>query len=119
MNNDLYESLSNFLKEEKMTLNLTKVSDNEFWLDGPEKKITVKILIDTKARKILYDVYSVIDIMHLKERTLKEKEQNIFIQEEHRRWNTAKILEEVWMVVDELGLWSEKNKYSLKEAKLI
>jgi hypothetical protein len=116
---DLYQNLWNFMKKEKLALNLSKGSDGEFWLDGPEKKITVKILLDVPSRKILYDVYSVIDAMHLREKTLKQNEENEYIQEEHRRWKTAEVLEEVWLVIDAMILWSQKNNYSINETKLI
>jgi hypothetical protein len=119
MESDLYQNLLNFMKKEKLTLNLSKNSDQELWLDGPEKKITVKILIDAMAHEISYDVYSVIDARHLREKTLRDTEKNVYIQEEHRRWKTAEVLEEVWMIIDEMEIWSEKNKYLLKEAELI
>jgi hypothetical protein len=119
MENDLFQDLLKFMKREKLTLNLSKISDQELWLDGPEKKITVKILIDAITHEISYDVYSIIDSRHLREKTLKDTEKNVYIQEENRRWKTAEVLEEVWMVIDEMKIWSEKNKYFIKEAKLI
>jgi hypothetical protein len=116
---DLYQHLKTFIKQEKLSLSLSKGSNEEIWLDGPEKKITAKILQDTAARTIAYDVYSVIDAMHLKDRTLKESEQNEYIQEEHRRWKTAEVLEEIWMIIDAMTLWSQTNNYRIKEAELI
>jgi len=119
MESDLYQNLLNFIKREKLTLNLSKISDQELWLDGPEKKITVKILIDANEHVISYDVYSIIDSRHLREKTLKDTERNVYLQEEHRRWKTAEVLEDVWMIIDEIEIWSEKNKYIIKEAELI
>lgn len=117
--NDFYDELLKFMEREKLILNLSKSSNEECWLDGPEKKIAVKILIDPIAHEILYDVYSAIDHMHLKEAKLKDVEQNEFIEEEHRRWKTAQVLEEIWLILDYIMLWCTKNRYILKERKMI
>lgn len=107
------------MKSEGLTLTISKPSENEFWLDGPEKKIAAKFFINTKSNEILYDVYSTIENTHLKAETLKDVQQNEFIEEENRRWKTAMALEEIWLVIDALKLWSEKNNFTLKETELI
>jgi hypothetical protein len=119
MQDGLYQDIIDFMKKEKLTLNLSKISDREFWLDGPEKKITVKILVDTKAHEVLYDVYSVIEHIHIKEEKVKDVEQNEFIEEDYRRWKIAELLEEIWLVIDNISLWCQKNKYLLKETELL
>lgn len=119
MENDLYQEIINFKNQENLSVNLSKVSNEEFWIDGPEKKIAVKILFHPQTHEILYDVYSVIDQMHLKERKVKDVVQNEFIEEEHRRWKTAEVLEEIWLILDAVKLWCKKNKYTLKDTEMI
>jgi hypothetical protein len=119
MEDNLYQELMMFMKRENLSLKLSKVSNEEFWFDGPEKKIAVKILINLQTREILYDVYSVIDRIHLKERKIKDVEQNEYIEEEHRRWKTAQVLEEIWLILDDIMLWCRHHQYTLKETEMI
>ncbi len=117
--NNLVSDLLDFIKKEKIKIKLSKVSDMEFWLDSPDKSITVKFLIDSNAREILYDVYSVEHEVHLKEETIKDVEKLESIAEEDRKWKVAETIEDIWLILDEVEIWARKNKFNLREKEMI
>jgi len=116
---DLVSDLLDFIKKEKIKIELSKDSDTEFWLDSLDKSITVRFIIDVKTRQIYYDVYLKEYEIHLKEETIKDVEKLEFIAEEHRKWKVAEAIEDIWLIIDEAEIWAQKNKYNIKEKKLI
>jgi len=116
---NLVSDLLDFIKREKIKIELSKDSDTEFWLDSPDKSITVRFIIDVKARQIFYDVYSTEYEVHLKEETIKDVEKLEFIAEEHRKWKVAEAIEDIWLILDEVEIWAQKNRFNIKEKELI
>jgi hypothetical protein len=119
MKTDLDVNLLDYIKKENIDINLSKVSNSELWFDRPEESITVRIVIDNENQKILYDVYSIADSMHLKAKTLKDVERLEYIAEEDRKWKGAEYVENIWLIIDEISLWAQKNNYTLREEELI
>jgi hypothetical protein len=119
METDLVSNLLVFLKEEKIKMELRKTSDSEFWLESPDGSLTAKFVMDNKAHKILYDVYSTEYYVHLKEETVRDVETLDFIAEEHRKWKLEKAVENMWLVLDEIKFWAQKNKFEIKETEMI
>ncbi len=115
----LISDLSEFIKKEKIDIQLSKDSNTEFWLDTPDKSITIRFIIDIRSKQIFYDVYSTEYEIHLKEETLKDVEKLEFIAEEHRRWKIAEFIENIWLILDEVEIWAKKNDFSIKEKELI
>jgi len=116
---NLISDLLDFIKKEKIKIKLSKVSDTEFWLDSPDKTITVKFLIDRNSQEILYDVYSVEHEIHLKEDTIKDVERLESIAEENHKWKDAEVIEDIWLILDEVEIWARKNKFNIKQKELI
>lgn len=116
---NLVSDLLEFIKKEKIDLKLSKNSNTEFWLDSPDESITVRFEIDIKSKHIFYDVYSVEYEVHLKEETLKDVEKLEFIAEEHRRWKAAEVIENIWLILDEVEIWTQKNNFIMKEKELL
>ena len=119
MENDFNLNLVNFLQKENIDMNLSKISNSEFWLDNTDRSITVRIIIDDKTKKILYDVYSINSNMHLNEKTIKDVKTLEYIAEENREWNAAETIENIWLILDEITLWADKNNFDLREEKLL
>jgi len=119
METGLILSVLNFLREEKIKMELQKSSDSEFWLESPDRSLTAKFVIDNNAREILYDVFSAEYDVHLKEETVRDVEKLDFIAEEHRNWKLEEAVENLWLVLDEIKLWAQKNKFDVKEKEMI
>jgi hypothetical protein len=119
MKSNLISLLMDFINEEKIDLSLSEDSSSEFWLDDPQEYITVKFKVDIPKHEILYDVYSPEYSVHLKEETIKDVENLEFIAEENRRWRMAEIIEEIWLILDQIKLWAEQNNLLLMEKELI
>jgi len=117
--NDLISTLLNFIKKEKIKTTISKDSDTEFWLDNPDDSIVVKFVIDSVKREILYDVYSTDYEEHLKVDTIRDIEQQVFIVEENRKWKAVEGVEELWLILDEVEIWAQKNKFQIKEKEMI
>ena len=92
---------------------------SEFWLDDKLGEILVKFKIDIPKHELLYDVYSPKYIVHLKEETIKDVENLEYIAEENRKWKIAETIENIWLILDQIKLWAEKNRYSNKQKKLV
>lgn len=119
MKNDLVSNLLDFLKKEKIKMELRKISDPEFWLESPDESITAKFVIDDNAREILYDVYSTEYYVHLKEETIRDVETLDFIAEEHRQWKFVETVENIWLILDRIKLWARKKDFKLRETEMI
>jgi hypothetical protein len=111
--------LKNFIQKEKFDFTISEESPYDFWLDEPQGFVTVRFRIDEPHRDILYDVYSPDYSIHLKEETLKDTERLEFIAEEQRRWKMAEIIEDVWLILDQIKLWARQNNFNVKEKQLI
>ena len=119
METNLIPELLKFLKKEKIEIKLRKISDSEFWLESPDKSITAKFVIDNDAREILYDIFSVEHDVHLKEEKIRDVEKIDFIAEEHKKWKLVETVEDFWLILDEIKIWAQKNKYQVKEKEMI
>lgn len=120
MGTDLVPNLLNFLKKEKIKINLREVSNSEFWLEAPDGSVTAKFIIDENAHKILYDIFSTEYDTHLKEETIRDVKEIDFIAEEDlRNWKLVGTVENLWLVLDAVKLWALKNKFEIEEKDMI
>lgn len=119
MKTDLISDLLDFLTKEKMKIELRRTSDSEFWLESPRKSLVARFIIDDKAREILYDIFSPAHDVHLKEETIRDVERIDSIAEDHKEWKLEENVENLWLVLDEIKLWAQKNKYEVREEKII
>lgn len=116
---DLVLTLSAFLKEEKIKMELREVSNSEFWLESPNGFMAVRFFVDENAHQILYDVFSPKYDTHLKEETLRDVERLDLIVEDTGRWEYEKPIEDFWLILDCVKLWAQKNKFEIKEKEII
>jgi len=119
MKNNLIPILTEFIKKEKIDLSISKDNTSEFWLDDKDNSITVRFKINDPEHEIFYDVYSPKYSVHLKEETLKDVENLEFIAEENRKWKIAQIIEDIWLILDQIKIWTIQNNYNLIEKQLV
>ena len=119
MRNDLISVIKKFIDTEKINLSVSKDTISDFWLDDKDQSVTMRLKINTLDHEILYDVYSPKFLIHLNEKTIRDVERNEYIAEEKRQWNMSEIIEDMWLILDEIKLWAMKHSFSIKEKKLI
>jgi hypothetical protein len=119
METDIISSLLSFIKKEKIQVKLQKKSDSEFWLESPDKSVVAKFNIDNNSRNVLYDVFATEYDVHLKEKTVRDVEKIDFVAEEHKKWKLAEAVEDIWLVLDEIKLWTKKNNFKIAEQEMI
>jgi hypothetical protein len=119
MEDDLISVLNKFMQKEKIDLTISKDNLSEFWLDDILGSITVKFKVDIPSHEIFYDVYSPEYSVHLKEETLEDVKHLEYIAEENRQWKIAEIIEDIWLILDKIKLWAEKNNFRITEKKLV
>jgi len=119
MEKKLIPTLTDFIKKEKIDLSISEDNPYEFWLDDKSGAITVRFEINNLQNEIFYDVYSPEFSIHLKEETLKDVEYLESLAEENRRWEMVKIIEDIWLILDEIKIWAMKNNFNLMEKDLI
>ena len=119
MNTTLLPMIVKFIKKEHIDLLISKDNSNEFWLDNKFGSITVKFKINNPKHEILFDVYSPEYFVHLKEETIKDVERLEYLAEEHRRWKLAEIIEDIWLILDQIKLWAIQNNFNVVEKELI
>ncbi|PNX52162.1 MAG: hypothetical protein BV456_00320 [Thermoplasmata archaeon M8B2D] len=117
--NNLIGLIKDFMKKEKINFSVSEDNPSEFWLDDSNGSITIRFKLDANNHEILYDVYSPEFSVHLKEETLKDVENLEFLAEENRKWKIAEIIEDVWLIIDQIRLWAFQNNYRLLEKQLI
>lgn len=119
MKNNLIPIVTDFMKREKIDLSISEDNSSEFWLDDTSGSITVRFKVDSPKHEIFYDVYSPELSVHLKEETLKDVERLEFLAEENRRWKIAEIVENIWLILDQIKIWARQNNFNLTEKQLI
>ena len=119
MMNKLIPTLEDFMKKENINMTISEDNPYEFWLDDTLGSITVRFKVDALRHKILYDVYSPKFSVHLNEKTLKDVEKLEFLAEENREWRIAEIIEDVWLILDEIKIWGKQNNFNITEEQLI
>lgn len=119
MKDNLIPIVTDFMKRENIDLSISKDNSSEFWLDDKSGSITVRFKVDDPKHQILYDVYSPEFSVHLKEETLKDVERLEFLAEENKRWNIAEIIENIWLILDQIKIWARQNNFDLIEKQLI
>ena len=119
MENNLIGLIKDFMKKEKINFSVSEDNPSEFWLDDSNGSITIRFKLNAPKHEILYDVYSPEFSVHLKEETLKDVENLEFLAEENRKWNIAEIIEDIWLIIDQIRLWAFQNNYRLLEKQLI
>ena len=100
-------------------MKLRMISNSEFWLEGPYDFLTAKFHVDERNHQVLYDLFSPKYDVHLKEEILRDVEKLDAIMEEKGKWNYEKSIEDLWLVLDCIKLWAQKNRFGLKEKELI
>ena len=111
--------IKDFMKRERIDFSVSEDNISEFWLDDSKDSITVRFKLDAPKHEILYDVYSPEFSVHLKEETIKDVENLEFLAEENGIWKIAKIIEDIWLIIDQIRLWAFQNNYRLLEKQLI
>jgi hypothetical protein len=119
MKTNLISNLLDFLKEQRINMELRKTSNSDFWLESPDGFITIKFFINENKHEVQYDVFSPKYDVHLKEETLKDAERLDFIAEETRKWEYEKSIEDFLLILDCIKLWAQKNRFHTKETRLI
>ena len=119
LENNLLKLIKDFMKEEKINFSVSEDNSSEFWIDDSKGSITIRFRLDVPKHEILYDVYSPEFSVHLKEETIKDVENLEFLAEENRRWKIAEIIEDIWLIIDQIRLWAFQNNYRLLEKQLI
>jgi hypothetical protein len=116
---DLVSNILKFLRKERIKMKLRMISDSEFWLEGQYGFLTAKFSVDGENRQVLYDLFSPKYDVHLKEEDLRDVEKLDMIMEEKGKWNYEKSIEDLWLVLDNVKLWAQENKLSVREKDLI
>ena len=119
MSDNLVNIIRKFIENENLNLSISDNTNSEFWLDDREGNITVRFRINPSKNTIFYDIYAPKLLRHLKEKTLKDVEQLEFLAEEHRNWKMAETIEDIWIILDQIMIWTQQNNYYLKEEELI
>ena len=119
METDLVSNLLNFLREERIKMELRKTSDSEFWLESPDGFMTVRFFVDEGAHEIVYDVFSPKYDVYLKEETLRDVERLDLIAEETGKWEYEKSIEDFWWILDCIKMWARKKKFDVKEKEIM
>ena len=116
---DLAYTIKKFIEDEKINLSISDKNHSELWLDDREGNITVRFRILDSEHTIYYDIYAPKLLRHLKEENLKDVERLEFLAEEYRNWKMAESIEDIWLLLDQIMIWAEQNRYCLKEKELI
>ena len=114
----LARNLADFLKDEKIRMNLREISDSEFWLEGPYRFLTAGFFVDKVAHEITYDVFSPKYHLHLKEENLRGVKKLEYIVYEKARRDCERSIEDLWLVLDCVKIWAQKSGFSIKEKRL-
>jgi hypothetical protein len=115
----LVNNLADFLKDEKIRMNLREISDSEFWLEGPYRFLTVGFFVDKVAHEITYNVFSPKYHLHLKEESLRGVKKLEYIVDEKVRRDCEKSIEDLWLVLYCVRIWAQKSGFSIKEKRLV
>jgi hypothetical protein len=119
METDLTSNVLNFLKEEKIKMRFQKVSNSEFWLEAPCGFLTTKFYIDENNNEVSYDLFSPKYDVHFKEKDLQDVEKLDAILEEKGKWDYERSIEGLWLILDCIKLWAQKNKFNVREKHLV
>jgi hypothetical protein len=119
MEKALVKNLIDFLKDEKIKMKMREISNSEFWLEGPYGFLTARFFVDKVALEISYDVFSPKYDLHLKEESLRDVKKLESIVEEKGKWDYAKSIEDLWLVLDCVKIWAQKNGFCVKEKHLV
>ena len=119
MATDLVSNILKFLRKERIKMKLRMISDSEFWVEGPYGFLTAKFRVDEGNRQVLYDLFSPKYDVHLKEEILRDVEKLDMIVEERGKWDYEKSIEDLWLVLDCIKLWAQKNMFGVREKDLI
>jgi len=119
MRDNLVSIVDCFIQQEKINFSLSKDTPFEFWLDDPLETVTVRFKIDAPSKEIFYDVYSPKYSLHLKEETIDDVKRLEYLAEEHRQWKIAEIIENIWLILDQIRMWAVKNNFRLIEKNLV
>ena len=112
----LVNNLADFLKDEKIKMKLLKISDSEFWLEGPYRFLTAGFFVDKVAHEITYDVFSPKYHLHLKEERLRGVKKLECIEDEKTRRICEKSIEDLMRVLECVKIWAQKNGFCVKRA---
>ena len=119
MENKLIPVIKDFMIKEKIDLSISEITPSEFWLDDTSGSISVRFKINVPKHELLYDVYSPEYSVHLNEETIKDVEHLESIAEENRKWKVAEIIENIWLILDQIKIWANKRNFSIIEKKLV
>ena len=119
MKDNIIPIIKEFMEKEKIDFSISEDNSSDFWLDDKKSTITVRFKVNSPEHEIFYDVYSTEYSNHLTEKTIKDVERLDYIAEDNRRWKIAEIIEDIWLILDQIKLWAMQNNYTLIEKQLI
>jgi hypothetical protein len=102
-----------------LNMRVYRSSDSELWLEALDGFISVKIFVDYSNREILYDVFSPRYDVYLREENLGDVEKLDSIAEINGKWEHEKSIEGLWLALDRIRLWARKNRFNIRETRLI
>lgn len=102
-----------------LNVRVYKSSDSELWLEALGGFISVKILVDYPNHLILYDIFSPKYDVHLREKTLVDIEKSYSTSEINGKREYEKSIEGLWLALEQIRLWARKNRFNIKETRLI
>jgi len=115
-------SMSTFLEKhvpQGSNLRVSKIDDSQFWLETSDGFISVKLIVRYDTREILYDVFSPKYDVHLKEATINDVEKLEKTAEVTGKWRYEKSIEDLWLVLDWIKLWTRANGFEIRKTHLI
>jgi hypothetical protein len=115
---DLISSIFNYIDEEKINFELNKDSDQEFLVEDSDKIIFLDAMMKPTLQEILYAFYSPNFEKHMNIKTINDFEQLLLIIEDNHRCKIGNDIENTWLIVDEIGVWEQKNKFILKQSEI-
>jgi hypothetical protein len=112
----LVDSLTVFLRDEKTKMKILKISDSEFWLEGPYRFLTARFFMDKVVREINYDIFSPKYHLHLEEERLRGVRKLGYITDEKVRRDCEKSIEDLLLVLDRVRDWAQRSGFCVKDA---
>ncbi len=113
---EIATDLTGFLKTQKIKMKL-QFADSVFWIEGPYGFLRAKFSIDAKLKEIDYSVFSPKYDLQLTEKSLDDVKRLEGIVEGKRKWEYAKSLEDLWLLIDCLKIWAHSHKFVLREER--
>ena len=111
--NNLLSDLLYYINKEKIKVKLNKKSKSELILETPDNSIIITLIIDNIKHSLLYDIYLPEYKKHIEERALSNFEKMYSLQIKKGKWHLPRYLPDVWMIFDEIYVWTKNANFSV------